>query len=156
MAAYFLDTSGLLKRYEEERGTSRVRHITDAHTGHELYVARIVGPELVATLMRLRRAGQVSPDELVRDRRLFVADCANRCRVVEVTVDVAALAMDLAERRGLRGSDAIHLAAALEIQRERHASGASPLTFVSADERQLAAARVEGLLVENPERHRAS
>lgn len=64
--------------------------------------------------------------------------------------EIAERAMALAESHGLRGYDAVHLAAALDLQIARAASRLSPITFVSADDEQLQVARAEGLQVENP------
>ena len=58
--------------------------------------------------------------------------------------------MDLAERRGLRGYDAVHLAAALVVAAAQRDVGRPPLTFVSADTAQRQAAAAEGLPVEDP------
>ncbi len=58
--------------------------------------------------------------------------------------------MDLAERRGLRGYDAVHLAAALLVAEAQYSAGRPPLTFVSADTDQRQAAAAEGLLIEDP------
>ncbi len=44
----------------------------------------------------------------------------------------------------------MHLATALLVNRLLTSEGAPPLTFVSADDDLLAAARAEGLSVENP------
>src|SRR6266496_547916 len=74
-------------------------------------------------------------------------------RVVSVTDDIMEQAMDLAERHGLRGYDAIQLACALATRDELAAVGAGPLTFLSADADLNAAAIAEGLIVENPNNH---
>lgn len=62
-------------------------------------------------------------------------------------------AIGLTGRHRLRGYDAIHLACALRLQRALVELGPTPLTLVSADEDLLAAARGEGLSVENPNLH---
>ncbi len=59
-------------------------------------------------------------------------------------------AMDLAAAHGLRGYDAVHLGAALDIQDVRRTMALPDLTFVSADTNQRQAAAAEGLLVEDP------
>jgi len=79
MAAYYFDSSALVKRYTQEVGTGWVVSLTDPRAGH-----------------------------------------------------------------------AIQLASALAVQAELIASGVSPLVFVSADADLDKAARVEGLVVENP------
>jgi hypothetical protein len=61
--------------------------------------------------------------------------------------------MDLAERHGLRGYDAVHLAAAVFVRRDRQAHAPPPITFVSADREQCSAAAAEGLLTDNPNLH---
>lgn len=61
--------------------------------------------------------------------------------------------MILAETHGLRGYDAVHLAAGLDLQDARRQAQLPGLTFVSADGDQLRAAVAEGLTVENPNNH---
>ena len=58
--------------------------------------------------------------------------------------------MDIAAVHGLRGYDAVHLAAALTVEDTRRAIGLPALIFVSADDNQRQAALAEGLLIENP------
>jgi hypothetical protein len=58
--------------------------------------------------------------------------------------------MALAQTHGLRGYDAVQLAAALEVNALCVASGLPTLTFVCADVELNAVATSEGLLVENP------
>jgi len=60
------------------------------------------------------------------------------------------LALEDAGRRGLRGYDCVQLAGALSIQRERFAAQLDPVVLVSADAELNAAARAEGLRVEDP------
>ena len=57
--------------------------------------------------------------------------------------------MTLAETHGLRGYDAIQLAAAIEVGRRYVASGLPPIIFVCADSALNAVAAVEGLIVED-------
>ena len=52
MAAYFFDSSAIVKRYVREVGTAWVRDITEPVAGHRLYVARIAGVEVVSVLTR--------------------------------------------------------------------------------------------------------
>lgn len=82
--------------------------------------------------------------------RAFRVDWQWRYQIVEINPALIEEAMALAERHYLRGYDAVHLAAALEVQQVLQASELPPLTFVSADVEQLQAAQVEGLQVDNP------
>jgi predicted nucleic acid-binding protein len=80
----------------------------------------------------------------------FKADLPYDYQIVEVTEALVNTAMTLAERHGLRGYDAVQLAAALELQTALTASGLPALTLVSADAELNAAASANGLMVEDP------
>jgi hypothetical protein len=56
----------------------------------------------------------------------------------------------VAETYGLRGYDAVQLAAALDVNTSYHAAGLPTITLISADAELNAAATSEGLTVENP------
>jgi len=60
MASYFLDSSGLVKRYVAEVGTAWVSSLMDPATGNLLYVARVTGVEVVSALTRRARGGSLS------------------------------------------------------------------------------------------------
>jgi hypothetical protein len=59
----------------------------------------------------------------------------------------------LAETHGLRGYDAVQLAAACQINALLIMSGLPPLTFVASDHALNAAATAEGLTVDDPNTH---
>ena len=61
--------------------------------------------------------------------------------------------MTLAETYGLRGYDAVQLAAAVEVNASYRSAGLPPITLVSADVELNAAASAEGLTVDNPNFH---
>jgi uncharacterized protein len=150
MAHYYLDSSALVKRYVAERGTSWISHVCDAASGHTLYTVRISGAELIAALFRRSRAGSLSVLDAQAEAAQFKADVPYDYEIVEVTEALVNAAMILAERHGLRGYDAVQLAAALELQTTLTASGLPTLTLVSADAELNAAAVAEGLMVEDP------
>ena len=154
MAVYYLDTSALVKRYVQEHGTAWMLSLTDVAAEHDLYTVRVTGPEMIAAVFRKARTGEVSPEEARRTAENFRADWQLQYQVVEVTARVADQAMELAERHGLRGYDAVHLASALALQQMREAMELPALTFVSADAQQREAAAAEGFLVEDPSVHR--
>lgn len=153
MAAYYLDTSALVKRYAREAGTDWILDLTDVTAEHDLYTVRVTGPELIAALFRKVRRGEVPPDEARRSAVNFRIDWQQQYQIVEVTALVANGAMELAERHGLRGYDAVHLASAVALQQVRDTVGLPALTFVSSDIRQRETASVEGFLVEDPNEH---
>jgi uncharacterized protein len=61
--------------------------------------------------------------------------------------------MDLAERHGLRGYDAVHLAAAVAVVGAQRGRRLPAATFLSADSAQRAAAAAEGLPIDDPNAH---
>lgn len=59
----------------------------------------------------------------------------------------------IVKQHGLRGYDAVHLAAALELHLDRLTRQLPPIVFISADNSQLQVAAALGLLTENPNNH---
>ena len=150
MTAYYLDTSALVKYYAREQGTSWMTMLVDPVAGNALYTVRLTGPEMVAALARKARTGELTSVEATRAIQAFRQDWQVWPRVLSVRQVLTDRAMDLVERHGLRGYDAVHLAAALAAADARQRSRLSALTFVSADNDQRNAAAVEGLPVEDP------
>ena len=153
MAAYFFDSSALVKRYAREAGTSWVLSLVRRSATNHLYIARTTGVELVSALTRRERSGRLSRTAVAKALARFEREFTNRYTTVEVTARLVAAAMNLARAHALRGYDAVQLAAAIEVRQARIAAGASPLTLVSADDPLNAAALAEGLLVDNPNNH---
>lgn len=150
MTAYYLDTSALVKMYAREAGTIWVTALLDPAHRHILYTVRLTGPEMVAALGRKIRTGELTTAAGTRAIGAFRRSWRRRSNVVTATVVLIEQAMDLAERHGLRGYDAVHLAAALMSADQQHNVGLPRLTFVSADTAQCQAAVAEGLVVDNP------
>lgn len=135
-----MDTSGLLKFYVEERGSSLVRRlVADADV---LSVSRVGYAEARAGLARAHRSSRLS-HTLFQTALGAFEERWNTTSVVEASDSVVRHAGALAEEHALRGFDAIHLASALFLQRE----GGEPVTFSAWDDRLLDAARAEGLTV---------
>ena len=150
MAHYYLDSNALVKRYAAERGTAWIENLRDAGSGHTLYIVRVSGAEMVAALFRRARVGSLALSDAQAQTAQFKADLPYDYAIVEVTESLVDTAMTLAERYGLRGYDAVQLAAALELRVALGASGLPALTFVCADADLNTAATAEGLPVDNP------
>ncbi len=148
MAAYFLDTSAVVKRYVQETGTAWVQALAAPMVRHSLFVVRITLAETVAAITRRERGGSITPHDAATAVADFQLDFARQYRVVEVSPGLVAQAATLARRNGLRGYDAVQLAAVLEI----HATDAS-MTLLSADAELNTAALAEGLLVDDSNSH---
>jgi hypothetical protein len=149
MAIFYWDTSALVKRYAQETGTVWVRNLTNPTFKHDIYTVRITGVEMIAALFRKVNTDQISQHDADLFARDFRLDWQQQYQIIEVTVSVSELAMNLAEKH-VRGYDSVHLAAALVVQDMRQTMNLQPITFVSADQEQNQAAANEGLFVENP------
>lgn len=134
----YVDTSTLLKLLIEEQGSVRAAVIWDSAA--VVAAARVVHVEARAALAAAARGRRLSPVQLRRTKTELVG-LWQQFTIVEITEGLVDLAGDLAEQERLRGYDAIHLAAALQI-------GADLLT--SADSDLCAAATRRGLHVANP------
>lgn len=97
---------------------------------------------MTAALARAARLGRVGQAEAARALEAFGADWANLVRV-RITEDLTARAASLAWEHGLRGYDAVHLAAALVF---REASG-EELLLATYDRNLGEAARKASLKV---------
>ena len=153
MAAYFLDSSALVKRYARETGTAWMIGLFRRAAGHRLYVVRITGVEVAAALARKRRGANLTAAEATRSLARLRRDLSQRLRIVEITSALLTNAMALAEKHGLRGYDAVQLGALLEANHERLRQNLSPLVLVAADNELLAGGGAEGLMTDDPNNH---
>jgi uncharacterized protein len=143
VASYFLDSSALVKRHVTEKGSIWVRSLTDPTAGHDLYIARITGVEVVAALVN--HSPPLAALLLSQGLADFRHDFLKQYQLIEVTPGLIQEAMTLAERRRLRGYDAVQLAAALQVHTTHTALAVASIVFVSADTRLNAAATAEVL-----------
>jgi hypothetical protein len=153
MAHLYFDSSALVKLYIAETGTGWLQGLCAPTAGHAIYTARISGAEIVAALFRRARTGALSLSDAQTVSVQFKSDFHGGYQVVEVTEALVDRAMALAEKHGLRGYDAVQLAAALELQTLRALLSLSSVTFISADDTLNSAAIAEGLIVDNPNSH---
>ena len=108
----YLDTSALVKLYVAETGTGDVQSwVAQASV---VATSRVAYPEARAALARRMREGSITTAVLRSAVRDLDRDFGSFA-VVEATPRVARAAGVLAEKRGLRGFDAIHLASAIEL-----------------------------------------
>lgn len=153
MASYFFDSSALVKRYVKEAGTAWVTSLIDPAAGHEIFLARISGVEVVSAIKRRERAGTTSPQNAHAAISTFRSDLGVFFTILEITPLLISEAMSLAELHALRGYDAVQLAGALEIHRRRMTLGLSLPALISADQALNEAGLAEGLSVDDPNLH---
>jgi predicted nucleic acid-binding protein len=151
MAAYYFDSSALVKRYAQETGSSWVASVTAAN--NEVFVSMATGAEVVAGLTRKNLLNQMSKQASSAAIAAFKQHFKGSYNVVLLTIDVVEEAMTMAESHGLRGYDAIQLATSLTVRSELAGAGVNQVTFVSADSALNSAAQAEGLSVDDPNNH---
>jgi hypothetical protein len=131
----FLDTSAFAKRFIAEQGSDKVLAL--CRQAENLVVSVICLPELISTLSRLVREKKLTKIAYRKLKGEAMADLED-VDICQMTSDVLASVVSLLEEHPLRTMDALHVACALNY---------GPDTFVSADRRQLAAARKAGLKI---------
>lgn len=134
----YVDTSTLLKLIIDEDGSGQAAVIWDH--ADDLVAVRLLYVEARAALAaahRGKRLSAVQYAEAVGDLDLLWEQVS----VVEVTSGLVDRAVKLAEQHGLRGYDAVHLSAAVEVDAD---------IFTSADSKLCDAASAAGFHVANP------
>jgi predicted nucleic acid-binding protein len=153
MAAYFFDTSALIKRHVRETGSTWVRSPVRPAASHTILLARITAVEVYSAITRRQRGGSLSPAQAGAILGHFGRHLSQRYLVRDLSRPILSDAMGPARKHGLRAYDAVQLATALAIDHRHRAQGLSPITLVSADRELNAAAAAEGLPVEDPNSH---
>jgi predicted nucleic acid-binding protein len=145
MAAYFVDSSALVKRYRYEAGSDRVSDLLDR--ADALVMARLTQVEVSAAIFRRGRAGGMSVQDLDNAMVAFDRDVRHSFSVVEFNPRVVERSIDLVRAHSLRAADAIQLASVL-LARAQLAP--TELTVLGSDLELNAAAIAEGLSVIDP------
>ena len=153
MPSYFFDSSALVKRFAQERGSTFVLSLLRPSAKNRLYAARITEVEVCAALSRRKKANTINAGQAARGLRRLRNDLPRRFTQVAIGESILVEACRLAETFALRGYDAVQLAAAVAANNERVLNGLSPLIVVSADRELNDAAQAEGFFVEDPNNH---
>ncbi|HJU04178.1 MAG TPA: type II toxin-antitoxin system VapC family toxin [Nitrospiraceae bacterium] len=139
----YLDAGALVKAYAFEPGTEEV---VAWHAQAEMVsTSKVAYIEVLTTLYRKRRAGEMSDGELSEKIEAFIRHW-EAMRIVDLSDELLQRFRNRAMRSGPRALDLIHLASALLLQdylTER-------VQFVCADRRLNEAAAAEGLSVRYP------
>jgi predicted nucleic acid-binding protein len=106
----YLDTSALVKRYVTEPGSEDIVALTAA--AEAVATSLVTRAEVAAALARAVRVGALDNDSGRRAQRRFSREWPTFVRV-PITEALVFRAETLAWDHGLRGYDAVHLAAAL-------------------------------------------
>ncbi len=148
---FFTDTSALVKRYINETGSQYVRDLIT--TADNFFYQSFLTPlEITSALYRRHRMNELSSEELTVALQAYTDHSHKEYVLVPYSEALSNTAGTLLARHPLRTLDAIQLAAALTLQ-STFPPDVSPLTFVSADDRLIAVARIESFQTENPNDH---
>ena len=128
-----VDSSALTKRYVQEVGSNQLS--AQLQQASQLGVSIILVPEIISALNRRLREGALSATDYHAVKRQLLNDIRDSI-VLQITPAVVTHSLKLLEENTLRAMDALHVACALEW----HAD-----IFVTADKKQLAAAKNAGL-----------
>lgn len=139
----YLDSSALVKLYIYEVGSDKIREIVLAEE-NTIFISAITGAEAVAAFARRKRMKDITDEDYSELLSDFLLDFENLFVKSKVTDLVVSLAMELANRRALRGYDAVQLASALVLNSEI----VNGIVFVSADIELNDTAKAENLVVD--------
>lgn len=131
-----MDSSAFAKRYVQEDGSEVIDLFLQRAS--DLALCIILVPEILSGLNRRLREQFLSASDYRRVKRQLLED-VHDATVLQITPAVISHSVKLLEKNVLRAMDTLHVACALEWQAE---------LFVTADRRQLMAARNAGLLAE--------
>ena len=106
----YVDTSTLIKLLVAEPGSDRAGRIWDS--ADNLASVTLVVVESRGALASAERGGRITRSQH-RRAKSALGGLVEQIDLVEVTLDIVMAASDIAEREGLRGYDAVHLAAAV-------------------------------------------
>jgi uncharacterized protein len=153
VVAYFLDSSALLKRYISETGSSWIQSLTAESADHLVIVAQITWVEIHSALARRQREGSLNADQVNQILQAFRYEFDTQYQKIGLLPAVMEMAGQLVIRHPLRAYDAVQLASALCIMPEVSQVDTDTFTFLTADNRLLAAAQAENLISDNPNNH---
>ncbi len=131
-----VDSSAFAKRYILEDGSELMDQFLQSAS--ELALSIILVPEIISALNRRLRENILSLDNYRKVKKQLMED-VHDAMVIQITPSVISHSIKLLENNALRAMDALHVACALEWQAD---------LFVTADKRQLMAARESGLSTE--------
>jgi uncharacterized protein len=133
----YVDTSAVLPLLVVEAGSARAATLWDG--ADRVVSARLVYPEGRAALTHANRLGRLTGRQL-RAASIELDSRYEQLDLVEIDDSLARHAGQLAEAHGLRGYDAVHLAAA-------HRVRDPDLVLVAGDKTLLTAATADGMSI---------
>lgn len=134
----YLEASNLVKLYVEEPDSAEIAKLVS--DSEAVATSIIAYAEARAAFARKFREKGISEQDHARIKKDLDSDWES-IFVIKLSDFVVRSAGDLAEKRSLRGFDALHLASALELRN----AVSLPVLFCSSDARLVDSAKKEGL-----------
>jgi uncharacterized protein len=131
----FFDSSAFAKRFIEESGSDEIERICEE--SESVAVSSLCFPEIISALNRRLRESIISKKDYLTVKERMIKEFES-VEIVNVIPEVITKSIALLEKHNLRALDSIHIAAALLLK---------PDLFISADKRQILAAKKAGLKV---------
>jgi len=154
----YADSSALIKRYLEERGTEKLNAKIDKSTSafHSVLTSLLSYAEIHAALARKLNEKTLRATEYHWAATRFNSDWKTYLTRVELSPVVLALVPGLVKRHLLKGADAVHLASAIWVRQsvqlgKMQKSLSESLVFATSDKQLGRAAAKEQLQVFDPE-----
>lgn len=148
MAAYYLETSALVKLYVREIGTDRLLQLASRSSDSRLAILSLAQVEFRSAIRRRERNGEIAPAVATGLLEAFGRHIQTRFVTQAVTDFVLDIAAALVDRQALRAFDAMQLAGYIAMQTSTSA-GETPV-FVCCDRELLKAAENEGVPTLDP------
>jgi predicted nucleic acid-binding protein len=141
---FFIDTSSLFKRYQQEKGSTVVSRILE-DSKEPVFISSITIIEIISNLKRLFEVDKITTEkEFLMQHSFFYQDIGTLgITILDVTADDIIRAEDLILKRYMKPVDSIQLSMALSLSHDS-------VTFVSSDRRLCKIAVEEGLNILTP------
>ena len=148
MSFYFLEATAFAKLFVREPGTDSLIRLMETVEDNRKLIAASTPLEVYAAIRRRERAGEISPENALTALEGVRLESS---RMVQQPLNPAVLesARQLLDRTALRWPDALQLAAAITA---RDMLRGMEITFVSAVDQLLTAAKMEGFETLDPAR----
>ena len=143
MSSYFFDTSALIKRYHEEKGTAEVDEIFDSDS--LIVISSLSVVESVSALKRKKNDGKLSEEDFENLLKEFFSDVLNRITTISLDDSFLKDAIGFVIKNDLRTLDSIQLSFAANMKSFRE-----DIIFVCADKNLAKVAKSKGINVLNP------
>lgn len=131
----FFDSSAFAKRFFEESGSKEVESL--CIEALVISVSSICFPEIISALNRRLREKVIKRKDYIIIKNRMIEEF-EELEIINVIPEVISKSIILLEKNNIRTLDAIHISSAILW---------SPDLFISADKRQLSAAKKAGLKV---------